>query len=363
MSCPRCGAATAIADRECRQCGAELNRPYAVSPAALEQTTPADVPKSPYGGFWRRVGAFAIDAFILGIVGQGLGIAFGTAFSSLGQRGRWIGFFVAALYLIPAHHFWGQTLGKRALDLRVQRLDGGSLSLSAASVRYLALAIPWFLNGLFFTAPQWPWALLIAVGVILGSVLFIGILGNLYLLIFNRPSRRLLHDWVAGTVVVRASAERAAAPAAGVKVMPLHLAIVGLIPVAIFALLGAIALRVHVTALQMTQLQRAQAALSHSPGVLQGSLTDTQNFGPKGRTHVIAAQLWVTEVDAAKRRALQRQAAATILTQYPNSRTADGIAIVSRWGFDIGIASGWRSDGEVHSVAEWRGLLGGASKR
>jgi uncharacterized RDD family membrane protein YckC len=95
-------------------------------------------------------------------------------------------------------------------ELRVQRLEGGPLSVSVATLRYGALAIPWFLNGMFFTAPHWPWALLIAVGVILRSVLFVGILGNLYLLIFNRPSRRLLHDWVAGTVVVRASIERAA---------------------------------------------------------------------------------------------------------------------------------------------------------
>jgi len=361
MSCPKCGAATAIADQQCRGCGAELNRPYAVSPAALQQTSPADVPKNPYGGFWRRVEAFAIDGFILAIVGQGLGLAFGAEFSSLGQSGRWIGLFVAALYVIPAHLFWGQTLGKRALDLRVQRLEGGPLSVATASVRYLALAIPWFLNGLFFTAPRWPWALLIAVGVILGSVLFVGILGNLYLLIFNRPSRRLLHDWVAGTVVVRASTERAVMPTAGVKVTPRHLAIVGVIPVVIFALLGWIALRVSVTPLQMAQLQRAQAALTRSPGVLQGSLVDQQNFGAKGRTHVIAAQLWVAEADAAKRQALDRHAAATILQQYPNSRSADRIAVVSRWGFDIGIASSWRSDGEVHSVAEWQGLLGGAS--
>jgi len=110
MSCPKCGAATAIADPQCRQCGADLNRPYAVSPAALEQSTPASVPRSPYGGFWRRVGAFAIDGFILALVGQGLGLVFGASFSSLGQSGRWIGFLVAAVYVIPAHHLRGQTL-------------------------------------------------------------------------------------------------------------------------------------------------------------------------------------------------------------------------------------------------------------
>ncbi len=361
MDCPKCGAQTAPSDRVCQQCSGELAGRYAVSPAARDQTTPAPPIELPYAGFWRRVGAFALDCLLLGLLGQALGVAFGERFATLGQSGRWIGVAIAALYVIPAHHLWGQTLGKRALGLRVQGLDGGPVSLSRASVRYLALAVPWFLNDLYFSAPHWPWMLLIAAGVVLGSVLFVGILGNLYLLIFNRPSRRLIHDWVAGTVVVRAAAEREPLSLEEVKVKPIHVATVGLIPVAILALLGWIALRVQVSAGQVARLQRVQEALSRLPGILQGGLVDQQNFGPKGRTHVIAVQLWVSDHDETRRGALLRQAVATIFREYPESRAADDVAVVCRWGFDIGIASLSRSSGEVHSVADWQRMLGGLS--
>ena len=358
MGCPKCGAKSGPSDRVCQHCGAELGGRYAVSPAALDQTTPANTIEVPYAGFWRRVAAFALDGILLGIVGQGLGAAFGEHFATLGQAGRWVGFVIAAVYVIPAHHLWGQTLGKRIMALRVQRLDGGPVSLSAAGLRYLALAVPWFLNGVRFTASHWPWALLIAVGVVLGSVLFVGILGNLYLLLFNQPSRRLIHDWVAGTVVVRANPARSALPADGVRVAPVHAAIVALIPVVILSGLGWIALRTHVTPAQIADLQSAQNALSRLPGVIQGSLVDQQNFGPKGRAHVIAVQLWITDSDEQRLRAVQRQAVATVFREYPNSRAADSIAVVSRWGFDIGIASLSRGDGEVHTIAEWQQILG-----
>jgi len=70
MSCPTCGAATAIADPQCRQCGADLNRPYAVSPAALEQSTPGSAPRSPYGGFWRRAPGAVTARFIRWLSGR-----------------------------------------------------------------------------------------------------------------------------------------------------------------------------------------------------------------------------------------------------------------------------------------------------
>jgi uncharacterized RDD family membrane protein YckC len=361
MHCAKCGMEAAPSARVCQHCGTELSGRYAVSPAAPDQMTPSNSVELPYAGFWRRVAAFAIDGILLGTVGQALGVALGARLATLGQGGRWIGFVIAAIYVIPAHHFWGQTVGKRVMGLRVQRLDGAPLCLSTASIRYLALAVPWFLNGVFFTASQWPWALLVAVGVVLGSVLLIGILGNLYLLTLNRPSRRLIHDWLAGTIVVRAAPERLALPSEGIKAAPVHVVIVGFIPAAILAILGWIALRAHVTPRQIAQLQTAQEAVNRLPGLLQGSLVDQENFGTGGRTHLISVQLWVTDQDETKRRILKRQAVGTILRLYPDSRAVDGIAVVSRWGFDIGIATLWRSDNESHSVVEWQGMLGGPS--
>ena len=49
-------------------------------------------------GFWRRLGAFAVDVVILGCAGIALGMAFFEYFASLGFRGRAVGFVIALLY-------------------------------------------------------------------------------------------------------------------------------------------------------------------------------------------------------------------------------------------------------------------------
>jgi len=227
-----------------------------------------------YAGFWRRVAAFMLDILVLGVIGQLLGLLFAHQFATLGQSGRLVRFVIAAIYFIPAHHLLGQTLGKRLMKICVQALNGGPVSVAAATLRYVALGVPWFANGVFFTAPNWPMLLLMAAAVVLGSILLIGILGNAYLLLFNRPSRRLIHDLIAGTVVVNASSEGVAVDSDDARVAPLQWVIVGLIPVAVFAILGWVYLSSQISPIQMAELQSAQAALNRLPGVTGVQLLD-----------------------------------------------------------------------------------------
>ncbi|HZR79682.1 MAG TPA: RDD family protein [Candidatus Binatia bacterium] len=82
---------------------------------------------------------------------------------------------LAVGYFVVLHSATGQTLGKLALHLRVLRLDGRPIGVARSAVRfvgYFASALP----------------------------LGIGFLGAL------ASTRRALHDYVAGTVVVRARA-------------------------------------------------------------------------------------------------------------------------------------------------------------
>lgn len=329
-----------------------------------ETTVSASTPTEPgipsklgsvrYAGFWRRVAACVLDGLVLGMVGQILGLLFAQQFMTLGQAGRLIGFAIAAGYFIPAHHLWGQTLGKRLMRIRVQALDGRPVSVTAATIRYAALDVPWFLNGVFFTGSNWPKVLLIAAGVVLASVLFIGILGNAYLLLFNRPSRRLIHDVLAGTIVVNADSDRVAVIPDDARLAPIHWVVVGLIPVAVLGVLGWVALRVKVTPTQFSELQSTQVALSRLPGVLEARLVDQENF--RG-AHVISAKLWISNVNEAEDRTVLRQAVAQILETYPASRAADGIGVDVTRGFDIGIASLWRRNAEFHSIEEWQRAL------
>ncbi|MFC7382505.1 RDD family protein [Sphaerisporangium rhizosphaerae] len=82
------------------------------------------------------------------------------------------------LYLWICHAYWGQTIGKRLCRLRVVRADGTPLTPSQAGVRSVVSAagnlIPYV--GLLFSLVDGLW-------------------------IFG-PSKRCLHDVVAGTVVV-----------------------------------------------------------------------------------------------------------------------------------------------------------------
>jgi uncharacterized RDD family membrane protein YckC len=80
-------------------------------------------------GFWRRIGAFFIDSFVLGLFGLSLGIFFETFFVEIGIWGRLIGFSIALMYfgVMNSAISNGQTLGKRVLKLRVVNSDNGSV--------------------------------------------------------------------------------------------------------------------------------------------------------------------------------------------------------------------------------------------
>jgi len=97
----------------------------------------ASGPSGPRAGFWQRFGAFIIDILILAVpsivlvlltgqtVGQILGTLFGVVYFAYFEGG-------------PT----GQTIGKRALGIRVLDLRaGGSIGYGRAVVRYLVKSI------------------------------------------------------------------------------------------------------------------------------------------------------------------------------------------------------------------------------
>ena len=95
----------------------------------------------------------------------------------------------------------GQTLGKRLMKIRVLSTDGELVSTSKSILRAAVLAVPFVVSGLNYSP-----SMLYRVPVVsLLNLLFYGILGALiYLVLFNGPTRRSLHDLITGTMVVRA---------------------------------------------------------------------------------------------------------------------------------------------------------------
>src|ERR1700730_1001970 len=141
-------------------------------------------------GFWRRVLALFIDSIILAIVGWILGFIWSESFIRMGGWERFVGFAVALLYFVPLNNALGggQTVGKRALKIRVISRVGAPLSLGRSFVRSFVLLLPYFLNG----API-PLRLLKSGGGILFSEVVFGLgLSIIYLILFNGVTLRHL---------------------------------------------------------------------------------------------------------------------------------------------------------------------------
>lgn len=91
-------------------------------------------------GFWRRTGAWVIDAVLLSIVS---GILTGILAGGDNARGIGLNSLVGLAYYL---YFWsayghGQTLGNRALGIRVVKTDGSELGIGTALLRYVGLII------------------------------------------------------------------------------------------------------------------------------------------------------------------------------------------------------------------------------
>jgi uncharacterized RDD family membrane protein YckC len=312
-------------------------------------------------GFWRRVAAFVVDATFLGCVGAALGVALGNWLVGVGQWGRLIGVVIAGAYLVPCFGslFGGQTIGMRLLKIRVQTVSGKLLSPGQSVVRYLIFAVPYFCNGLSLTLHDTPQWVEILAGVVLGTIFVIGVLGNFYLLLFNRPSRRLLHDLVTRSIVVKAASPRTAVQA---PVALGHLVAFAAIVVAIF--LGGLWLAQRVgTSANLNALTRAQAAVARMPGVVAVGIDDG-TFTTNGRSsHVLTITARVVNWPSDEYAAAEGIVAAAT-GQYSTLTAFDSIRVAMNRGFDIGIARVNRQKVFSKSPAEWcsgAGPAGGPS--
>lgn len=171
-----------------------------------------------YAGFWKRVGAFALDYLvillylgILGLVGL-LMNSFGGAFAWLFAervRAQLSGFLLVTLP-VTLYFALGEsspqkaTWGKRRLGLQVTDKDGERLSVWRSLARTTLKFIPWEIAHTFVwtiafsPADTPPWA---NAGIILVYAL-IGL--NLAFLIFTKK-HQTIYDLLAGTFVTKQS--------------------------------------------------------------------------------------------------------------------------------------------------------------
>ena len=298
-------------------------------------------PPAQPAGFWRRIGAFVLDGLIIGLVGLALAFTVFEQLAHLGVWGRLFGFVLALAYFGVSNSelTGGRSLGKRALGIKVVDKDGAPLSVGTSFLRYVPLAIPWFLKGAPFPA-----SVLFSFWLYLLSIAVFGAgLSLLYLFIFNRPYRQSLHDLLVGSFVVRShaiGAVSAAAPWRG------HLAVCGLLFLASAA--------VPVFASRFAEgetfgpLLKVYSAVSSEPWVSHVEVHRSFNLSGKNQAHYLSIVAHIRDPavhDAERALRLARLA----VEAHEFVRELNVVQITLVHGFDIGIASSWRS--HTHSFA------------
>lgn len=320
--------------------------------------------------FGRRLGAFVIDVLILAILGYALGAALPEQFAALGGLGPAVGFLLALPYFGILGSSWcgGQTLGKRIFRIRVVDLQGKPVSPARSFARAAVLTMPYFLNSLAF--PLNP------VTAILGSLLAIVVLGLggsiLYLLLFNRRTGQSTHDLAAETCVATVGDGSPAVP----SVWPGHFVVVG---IWLVLCLGFVVVELSWSSKEVSPtIQAIEAAgfpgqisfktktvTEPSENLQQDETLTEENFISVYPTsgddddddpdvdRFLKAQVTLKQEPQSPEDAAT-QIASIILDTHPAAKEQDAIAIILRYGFDIGIASRWQSYRSVLNSHVWR---------
>jgi len=145
---------------------------------------PGAVAAGQLAGFWRRFGAYIIDAIIVGIVSSIIQaiiqaiVRAGTDTNGYYVRSGLISLVIGLIYFgYMWSQFNGQTLGYMALGIRLVRQDGGPITWGLALGRYLVI----YLSFLIDLIPAIISAFMIAFG----------------------SQKKAIQDYICGTLVVR----------------------------------------------------------------------------------------------------------------------------------------------------------------
>lgn len=183
-----------------------------------------------YGGFWRRLGAFVVDGLIM------LPVAMAVIYWGLpSSKFFMIWWLLPAVALNTVYNIyfvtlWGGTPGLLLFRLRIRMLDHAPVTLKAAVIRYgvlwtmgtimacggvigtlriddtayLSMSAPQIASEMTRLQPGW--------SRLASKVFQYWAYAEFFTLLFNKQ-RRALQDYMAGTVVVKASSLPANGPA------------------------------------------------------------------------------------------------------------------------------------------------------
>jgi uncharacterized RDD family membrane protein YckC len=308
-----------------------------------------EVPDRKIAGFWRRLGAFVVDLILLGIAGMILGALFFEPFAHMGEYAQLIGFAIALTYfgLCNSRIGGGQTLGKRWLGVRVVDAHDQWLSLPRSLLRYTVLGLPFFIGGLPIGSQ---WVKLVPLDYPLALVIFGGMLSTTYLYLFNRRTRQLLHDLVVGSYVERV--DHAMQPAPFPVMWRGHLVVLAVVAV--------IALSVPVVSSRWAQSKTFAGilplyqTLSTQPHVMKVQvISGWPFFHDDNATRSLRSSLRL-DAPLIEDGAMAKRIAQLMAKADPNIANVDSVVVTLVYGYDMGIASGWKKHGYSFRPGELR---------
>lgn len=305
----------------------------------------------PTSGFWRRFFAWFIDALILSVIGQVIGLIFSSFLFSIGPYGRPIGllFIIPYFGIMNSRIGGGQTVGKRLMKIAVRNKDNTPIELWRSIVRISLLALPSLFNGWsvpMFQNPILTWFLsLIVFG--LGGAIF-------YTMVFNRKARQGIHDLILDTYVVYL-------PEKSIESFPttprIHWIVtsvwIGI--VAIGALVMSLIVPSIISKTPLAPVMSLYNILQDDPRFFTVGVNSNIFYGSNGQTsRSLIVTVWykgkLTEND---RQEVVESIVKTVLENTENIDDYDGIQVKLTSAYDIGIAKASFTVSFGNSVEEW----------
>lgn len=319
-------------------------------------------------GFFRRLAAFLIDTAIIAIPLLVIGFLFRDIAFQLGPWGRLVGFTLVLLYrtIFDSVIGKGRTLGKWLMDIVVVDAAGQYLSVPRAFMRALLLGVIFLLNN--WSHPMMQNKFLAA---FTSVIIFGGLLGLLYGLIFNRTTRQGLHDLFVGSYVTMRFKNQKTnrVPWAAPLIPALHkwitygTVVVGL-AIAGWGLWAApnvanLATLVGIEPDEWAEMEEIQQQLTETGDYFTVSVRRNTQRNLNSDTSVITLHitLWAKQscLDNQDRcAAIVDEVAEQVVAEYGTLDRVDMVQIVVANRFDLGLANGNITYQTTDSVERWQ---------
>lgn len=316
-----------------------------------------------YSKLWNRVGAYLIDIILLGAVGFILGLFLGDTFVQLGGQSMLVGFIIAFIYFGIGNSsvFNGQTIGKRALKLKVVDTNLNTLSISKSILRALIYTVPYF----FLNYKLAGWSefsiLYMAKGIIFLTFL---ILLPIHL-ILNTPTRQAIHDLIIGTYVVSLESYPRQELS---KSRPLPTMITGGLAILILSLIVFMNLRNNETTSIVQELKPLKEQIDKIDKVGYASLArHTSSMKKLGSDEYISKNEYLKlnivlydnlisnlRPDNIEDLDFVKESIRIILNDYSDVNNLDYIQVNLIYGYNIGISKSSKSLGFSNTLDKWK---------